>query len=73
MLMVNEAVRSPQRWVFDSITVYASNHAAAEKVYQAIAHQASQGERMGVYALDNGDRVAWVRLQQKGKDGPDQE
>jgi hypothetical protein len=70
--MVNEAPRDPQRWVFGGIAVYVSDYAVATKVYQSLIQEADKAERMGVYILDNGDRVAWVRLQQKRKGDPEQ-
>jgi len=66
--MVNRNPPNQQRWIFGNIAIYASNYAVAKKVYQSISREASQLERMGVYALNNGDRAAWVRLQKVEKD-----
>jgi hypothetical protein len=65
--MITEVRRDQRRWIFGSIAVYASDYAVANKVYQSLIQEANLAESMGVYMLDNGDRVAWVRLQQKGK------
>jgi hypothetical protein len=72
MPMITEGHRNQQRWIFGSIAVYSSHYAIAEKVYQSLIQEAGQNEHMGLYILDNGDRVAWVRLQQKGKGNSEQ-
>jgi hypothetical protein len=70
--MITKAHRNQQRWMFGNIAIYSRHYAIAEKVYQSLIHEASQNERMGLYILDNGDRVAWVRLQEEGKENPEQ-
>ncbi|MBV0881774.1 hypothetical protein KTQ42_21075 [Noviherbaspirillum sp. L7-7A] len=58
-----------RRWILESIAVYVDDHAVALQVAEAVKRDADQAARMGVFQLENGDRVAWVRFEDR-KDGP---
>jgi hypothetical protein len=58
-----------RRWILDSIAVYVEDHAVALQVAEAIKRDADQAARMGVFQLENGNKVAWVRFEDR-KDGP---
>jgi hypothetical protein len=57
-----------RRWILDSIAVYVDDHAVALQVAEAVKRDADQAARMGVFQLENGNRVAWVRFEDR-KDG----
>jgi hypothetical protein len=58
-----------RRWIVDSIAVYVDDHAVALQVAEAVKRNADKAARMGVFQLENGNKVAWVRFED-GKDGP---
>jgi hypothetical protein len=58
-----------RRWILDSIAVYVDDHAVALQVAEAVKRDADQAARMGVFQLENGNRVAWVRFEDR-KDRP---
>lgn len=51
-----------RRWLVGSIAVYVADHAVAIQVVEAVERNGDSAARMGVVELDNGDRVAWVRF-----------
>jgi hypothetical protein len=53
------------RWILDSIAVYVGDHAVALQVVEAVKHCTDKGARMGVFQLENGNKVAWVRFENK--------
>jgi hypothetical protein len=57
------------RWIFDSIAVYVDDHAVAAHVAEAVKRHADKATRMGVFKLENGNMVAWVRFEDR-YDGP---
>lgn len=54
-----------RRWILDSIAVYVDDHAVALQVAEAVSRHADTAERMGVFQLENGNRVAWVRFEDR--------
>jgi len=58
------------RWILDSIAVYVDDHAVALQVADAVKHSADSGARMGIFQLENGDKVAWVRFDNKNLGTP---
>ncbi len=52
-----------RRWIVDSIAVYVDDHAVAVQVVQAVKRTADKAARMGIFQLDNGTPVAWVRFE----------
>ena len=54
-----------RRWVIDSIAVYVDDHAVAAQVAEAVKRHADEAARMGVFELDNGNRIAWVRFEER--------
>ncbi|HEX8886299.1 MAG TPA: hypothetical protein VF797_17570 [Noviherbaspirillum sp.] len=58
-----------RRWILDSIAVYVDDHAVALQVAEAVKRDADEAARMGVFQLENGNKVAWVRFEER-KDGP---
>ena len=57
------------RWMLDSIAVYVDDHAVALQVAETVRRNADQAARMGVFQLENGNKVAWVRFEDR-KDDP---
>lgn len=57
------------RWILDSIAVYVDDHAVALQVAETVRRNADQAARMGVFQLENGNKVAWVRFEER-KNGP---
>lgn len=58
-----------RRWILDSIAVYVEDHAVALQVAEAVRRNADEAARMGVFQLENGNKVAWVRFEERS-DGP---
>lgn len=54
-----------RRWILDSIAVYVDDHAVALQVAEAVKHSADKAARMGVLQLENGNKVAWVRFENR--------
>jgi hypothetical protein len=54
-----------RRWIVDSIAVYVDDQDVAALVVEAVKRHAGAVERMGVFQLDNGNRVAWVRFEDR--------
>lgn len=54
-----------RRWILDSIAVYVDDQAVALEIAEAVRRNADTAERMGVFQLENGNRVAWVRFEER--------
>lgn len=57
-----------RRWMVDSIAVYVDDQVVAVQVVEAVKRHAAAVERMGVFQLDNGNRVAWVWFEDRNAD-----
>ncbi|MFL6718307.1 MAG: hypothetical protein ACJ8G3_18305 [Burkholderiaceae bacterium] len=51
------------RWIVDSVAIYVADHAVALQVAEAVKRNAEKAARIGVIQLDNGNKVARVRLE----------
>lgn len=54
-----------RRWILDSMAVYVDDHAVALQVAEAVKQSADKAARMGVFQLENGNKVAWVRFENR--------
>lgn len=59
-----------RRWILDSIAVYVDDHAVALQVAEAVKRSADKAARMGVFQLENGNKVAWVRFENRNPGTP---
>lgn len=66
--MSSAASAGRRRWMLDSIAVYVDDHAVALQVAEAVKRNADKAARMGIFQLENSNRAAWVRFEER-KDG----